>query len=152
MKNIFLILSLIVTFSASGQVLNLDQIEFSIENIESGDYKSKLTSSGFELVSTDVEGKNGMYEKWVRKDNAIYVTIQHNDSFKFTKLLVSSADASSKTTIRNILDEVSKSYSKKTIDDQSYYLSEENPEMTIHFIKLRKEDKSIEGVMFFRKY
>lgn len=152
MRNIFFSVCFFFTFSVSGQTLNLDKLEHFVENVESGEYREKLSSSGFELIENSKEGSNGVYEKWVREDNAVYVTIQHNDTFKFTKLLVASAELSSKPTIRNLLDEVSRNYSKKTINDQFYYLSEENPELTIHIIELTKDDTTVEGVMFFRKY
>ena len=152
MKSILFILSLFLSTTVTGQVLNLEEIEYSVENIDSEGYKGKLEASGFELIEEGKEGKSGIYEKWVRTDNTLFITIQHNKSFKFTKFLVSSAEASSKSTIRNLLDEVSRNYSKKTIDDRFYYLSEDNPELTIHIVDLENNNTSVEGVIFFRKF
>lgn len=152
MRSIFLAIALFFSLSVAGQVLNLEEIEYSVENIESGKYKEKLTSSGFQLNETKKDGKSGIFEKWSRQDKALYVTIQHNASFKFTKMLISSSEPLRKPGIRNIIDEVSRSYSKKTIDDQFYYLSEVKPEITIHVVDLKEENTAVEGIIFFRKY
>ncbi|MGK7389065.1 MAG: hypothetical protein ACNS60_01885 [Candidatus Cyclobacteriaceae bacterium M2_1C_046] len=152
MRSIFLFAAILLYIPVAGQVLNLEEIEFSVEHYKSGNYKDQLISLGFLLTDVKKEGESGLYEKWTRESDSLQVTIQYSDSFKFTKLTVSSTEPTNDSYLKSILNEVTKSYSKKTIDDQSYYLNEGKPELTVHVVSLEKKDPTVEEIIFFRKY
>lgn len=134
------------------QNLQLENLETIIKESSEGKYYSFLESSGYNLRESKEEGREGFYEKWVMNDDEVYLSIQHNPNFGFTKLIFSSTDKSNKAVISSVMDQLKNEYSLKTIDNQDYYIKEDIPGVTVHLIAGTSGSTAISGLLFFYKF
>ena len=147
---------LVFIFSLSFLYLNAQEIDLQhlqqTIDIPGNNYKNVLAEKGFEMVSDEKEGPEGFYQLWVQKDSHLQLIVQHNPVFRFTKLIVTSTAASSEKIIHKLYEELVSEYNKMVEGEDTYFIDEENPNITVHVISQAQNNFLSRSLMFFRKY
>lgn len=152
MRPIFFAIFSLLSTEINAQVIKLNEIEKKIITSKNQDYHKFLERKGFELMESKKEGTNGVYENWIFNNKNLHLTVQNNDGIGFTKVTLSEGIEANDSAVESMISDINREYSNKTINNHSYYIKEDNPETTIHLIKLRREGKSVDGVLFFHKH
>lgn len=135
----------------NAQEIDLQHLQQTID-IPGNNYKNVLAEKGFEMVSDEKEGPEGFYQLWVQKDSRLQLIVQHNPVFRFTKLIVTSTAASSEKIIHKLYEELVSEYNRMVEGEDTYFIDEENPNITVHVISQAQNNFLSRSLMFFRKY